>query len=44
LCACEVSDYDHSVMEQKLHAECCFAAIESIQRGPPTRSALGFRR
>jgi hypothetical protein len=32
LCACEVSDYDHSVMEQKLHAECCFAAIESIQR------------
>jgi len=32
LCACEVIDYDHVVMEQKLHAECCFAALKSIQK------------
>ena len=32
LCACEVLDYDHDAMVQKLHAECCFSAIESIQK------------
>jgi hypothetical protein len=32
LCACEVQDYDHEDMVQKLHAECCFATLESIQK------------
>ena len=32
LCACEVVDYDHAVMQQKLYAECCFAAIDMIQK------------
>ena len=32
LCACEVLDYDHIVMKQKLHAESYFTALELIQQ------------